>query len=142
MFKLNHKTPTNKVWDMVRDITGKKIFPSINQLKKYDNNITEVNEIANNIVKNSSTENYSEKFKQHKIKAEHTALNCNTNNMEYYNTPFKMGELVDSIKKSHDTTVGPDDIHYQISKHLAECTLNTLIYIHNQIWDGGDFPTE
>ena len=76
--KLNHKTPTNKVWDMVRKITGKKVFPSIKQLKKDGNNITEVNEIANvlanNIVKNSSTENYSEKFKRHKIKAEHTAL--------------------------------------------------------------------
>ena len=56
MSKLNHKTPTNKVWDMVRKITGKKVFPSIKQLKKDGNNITEVNEIANvlanNIVKN------------------------------------------------------------------------------------------
>ena len=146
MSKLNHKTPTNKVWDMVRKITGKKVFPSIKQLKKDGNNITEVNEIANvlanNIVKNSSTENYSEKFKRHKIKAEHTALHFNTNNMEDYNAPFKMGELVDSIKKSHDTAVGPDDIHYQILKHLPECTLDTLLNIYNQIWDGGDFPTE
>ena len=146
MSKLNHKTPTNKVWDMVRKITGKKVFPSIKQLKKDGNNITEVNGIANvlanNIVKNSSKENYSEKFKRHKIKAEHTALNFNTNNMEDYNAPFKMGELVDSLKKSHDTAVGPDDIHYQILKHLPECTLDTLLNIYNQIWDGGDFPTE
>ena len=142
MSKLNHKTPTNKVWDMVRKITGKKVFASIKQLKKDGNNITEVNEIANvlanNIVKNSSTENYSEKFKRHKIKAEHTALNSNTNNMEDYNAPFKMGELVES----HDTAVGPDDIHSQILKHLPECTLDTLLNIYNQIWDGGDFPTE
>ena len=46
--------------------------------------------LADNIVSNTSTENYSEKFKWHKIKAEHTALNCNTNNMENYNTPFKI----------------------------------------------------
>ena len=62
--------------------------------------------------------------------------------MEDYNAPFKMGELVDSLKKSHDTAVGPDDIHYQILKHLPECTLDTLLNIYNQIWDGGDFPTE
>ena len=55
---------------------------------------------------------------------------------------LKMGELVDSLKKSHDTAVGPDDIHYQILKHLPECTLDTLLNIYNQIWDGGDFPTE
>ena len=30
-----------------------------------------------------------------------------------------MGEL------SHDAAVGPDDIHYQILKHLPECTLDT-----------------
>ena len=84
----------------------------------------------------------SEKFKRHKIKAEHTALNFNTNNMEDYNAPFKMGELVDSLKKSHDTAVGPDDIHCQILKHLPECTLDTLLNIYNQNWDGGDFPTE
>ena len=102
MSKLNHKTPTNKVWDMVRKITGKKVFPSIKQLKKDGNNITEVNEIANvlanDIIKNSSTENYSEKFNRHKMKAEHTALNFNTNNMEDYNAAFKIGELLDSLK--------------------------------------------
>ena len=47
-----------------------------------------------------------------------------------------MGELVDSLKKSHDTAVGPDDIHYQILKHLPECTLDTLLNIYSQIWDG------
>ena len=25
---------------------------------------------------------------------------------------------------------------------MPECTLNTLLNIYNQIWDGGDFPTE
>ena len=50
--KLNHKTPTNKVWEMVRKITGKKVFPSIKQLKKDGNNITEVNEIANVLANN------------------------------------------------------------------------------------------
>ena len=58
--------------------------------------------------------------------------------MEDYNAPFKMGELVDSLKKSHD------QITYttKFLKHLPECTLDTLLYMYNQIWDGGDFPTE
>ena len=38
-------------------------------------------------------------------------------------------------KKSHDTAVGPNDINYQILKHLPECTLDTLLNIYNQIWD-------
>ena len=83
--------------------------------------------MANNIITNSSTENYSEIFKWHKIKAEHTALNFNTNNMEDYNTPFKMGELVDSLKNY--TAVGPDDIHYQILKHLPEYRIQNTEFI-------------
>ena len=38
--------------------------------------------------------------------------------------------------------VGSDDIHYQILKHIPECTLKTLLNIYNKIWDGGDFPTD
>ena len=61
--KLNHRTPTNKVWDMVREITCQKVFPSIKQITKYGNTITEIYELAyvlvKNIVKNSSTDNYS-----------------------------------------------------------------------------------
>ena len=58
---------------MVRKITGKKVFPSIKQLKKDGNNITEVineiaNVLANNIVKNSSTENDSENLSGTKLK--------------------------------------------------------------------------
>ena len=49
---------------------------------------------------------------------------------------------MDSLTKSHDAAVGPDDIHYQILKHLSESTFNTLLNIYNQFWDGGDFPTE
>ena len=54
-----------------------------------------------------------------------------------------MGELPRGLlQQSHDTAVGPDDIHYHILKHFPECTLNTLLNIYNQIWDGGDFPNE
>ena len=36
----------------------------------------------------------------------HTALNVNTNDMEDYNTQFKMGELVDSLMlQSHRAAV-------------------------------------
>ena len=38
-----------------------------------------------------------------------------------------MQELTDAISKSHDTGVGPDDIHYQMLKHLPIEALNTLL---------------
>ena len=50
-------------------------------------------------------------------------------------------ELTDAISKSHDTAVGPDDVHYQMLKHLPDDALLTLLNILNNIWASGKFPT-
>jgi len=49
--------------------------------------------------------------------------------METYNTLFKLEELVSAITKSTDSAVGPDEIHYQMLKHLPDVTLETLLQI-------------
>ena len=46
-------------------------------------------------------------------------------NHEKYNVPFTASELLDALHKSHDTAAGPDDIHYQILKHLPDNALKT-----------------
>ena len=51
-----------------------------------------------------------------------------------------MQELTDAISKSHATAVGPDDIHYQMLKHLPIKALNTLLEALNNIWVSGKFP--
>ena len=61
-------------------------------------------------------------------------------NNEKYNLPFISSELLDALHKSHDTATGPDDIHYQILKHLPNRTLETLLNILNDIWITGKFP--
>ena len=53
-----------------------------------------------------------------------------------------MRELLDSLKKAHDTVIGRYDIHYQILKLMPEQTLEVLLYIYNAIWNGGDFPSQ
>ncbi len=35
---------------------------------------------------------------------------------------------------------GPDDIHYQVLKHLPDPSLEVLLHIFNNIWDTGTFP--
>ena len=64
-----------------------------------------------------------------------------TNN-EKYNLPFKVSELKNSLDKSNDTTAGPDNIHYQILKHLPSDALETLLNIMNEIWRTGKFPED
>ena len=56
-------------------------------------------------------------------------------------TTFSLDELTDAISKSHDTAVGPDDVHYQMLKHLHDDALLTLLNILNNIWASGKFPT-
>ena len=61
-------------------------------------------------------------------------------NNEEYNNHFNLLELKDAIQKLHDTATGPDEIHYQMLKHLPENALSTLLHIFNDIWATGVFP--
>ena len=56
-------------------------------------------------------------------------------NNEEYNNHFNLLELKDAIQKSDDTATGPDEIHYQMLKHLPENALSTLL--HKIGWSGG-----
>jgi len=51
-----------------------------------------------------------------------------------------MDELLDSLAKSSDSAVGPDDIHYQMLKHLPSDALQSLLNTLNNIWLTGNFP--
>jgi potassium voltage-gated channel Eag-related subfamily H protein 8 len=62
-------------------------------------------------------------------------------NLEEYNRPFSLDELRKSLDKAHGTACGPDDIHYQLLKHLAESALQVLLDLMNDIWETGDLPS-
>ena len=51
-----------------------------------------------------------------------------------------MDKLTDAISNSHDTAVGPVDVHYQMLKHLPNDALLTLLNIFNNIGASGKFP--
>ena len=61
--------------------------------------------------------------------------------MEEYNRPFSLDELRKSLDKAHDTACGPDDIHYQLLKHLPKLALQVLLDLMNDIWETGDLPS-
>jgi len=48
-------------------------------------------------------------------------------------------ELRYSLRRAHDTAAGPDEIHYQILKHLPYSSLLILLHLFNQIWVDGHF---
>ena len=61
-------------------------------------------------------------------------------NSENYNVQFSFRELCDSLKKSHDTATGPDEICYKLLKHLPRDSLMVFLDIFNDIWDSGEIP--
>lgn len=142
--KLNSRTPTKKIWDMVRKISGKPGTSTISHLKTNNSTIEEpisiVNTLGSSIANNSSSTHYSNSFRKYKLQQEKSRIRFETDNTEIYNLPFCMSELEDALKQSNDTSTGPDNIHYQMLKHLPDCSLETLLHIFNDIWISGKFP--
>ena len=98
------------------------------------------NTLADNFSEKSSSENYSAKFRKIKDQQEKQKLKFTSDNSESYNSKFSLRELTDALSKAHDSSPGPDDIHYQLLKHLPSSTLSILLEIYNSIWATGNIP--
>ena len=53
---------------------------------------------------------------------------------------FSLSELKDALSKAHDSSPGPDDIHYQFLKHLPDTSLSFFLKTFNDIWETGNVP--
>ena len=143
--KLNCHTPMNKVWNMVHKIKGKNNKTNVHHLKDGHDTLTSEQDISNKLgqifSQNSSTQNYDPKFQKIKKQKEKSKLTFKSKNLEEYNRPFSLDELRKSLDMAHDTACGPDDIHYQLLKHLPESALQVLLDLMNDIWETGDLPS-
>ena len=141
---INSRTPMSKVWNMIRKIKGKGSKTSIKHLKDGNDIITDkqhiADKLATSIATNSSSNNYTPEFQKYKALQEKSQLNFTSDNSENYNEFFSLSELRTALSKAHDTATGPDNIHYQLIKHLPEPCLILLLDIYNDIWESGNFP--
>ena len=142
--KLKSSSKSKKVWDMIRKISDKNTSSPIKHLSKNHikaTNKKDIADLAKTFSKNSSSANYSKPFQNIKKNAEKTKLNFKSNNLEDYNQPFSLSELADCVMKSHNTAVGPDEIHYEFLKQLPTCSLDFLLQAFNDVWVSGKFPS-
>ena len=142
---ITNKTHINKVWKMVNKIAGKNSSNHLHHLKDGDGNlITDKESIANalgkSFEKSSSSSNYSSEFQKLKKTQEMKKINFRTNVLRKYNKRFKLRDLKRSFKKANNSAPGPDQIHYEILRHLPLDTLNSLLNIINEVWTDGNFP--
>ena len=129
---------------MIRKINGKSKTSKLHHLDTANGKITSVegisNALADSFSASSSSTNCTDEFLRVKNSKEKVKLKFKSNNDESYNQPFSMKELNDSLEKARDTSAGPDDIHYQLLKHLPVQSLHVLLDIFNRIWETGEFP--
>ena len=52
-----------------------------------------------------------------------------------------MRDLKRSLKKSNNSSPGPDQIHYEILRHLPIETLHMLLDIINETWKSDNFQS-
>ena len=130
---------------MIGRIKGKGSKSTIKHLKVNGDLLTGKSDIANTLAstisKNSSSSNYVPAFQRYQKVQEKQPLNFKSDNGEDYNEHFSISELKTALSKAHDTATGPDDIHYQLLKHLPEPCLEILLHVFNHIWETGDFPS-
>ena len=144
--KINHKTPIKKVWEMIRKISGQNKSPSYTHLNMVgtDSKAKSKTDIADTLGEtfchNSSSFNYSKSFRKIKTEHEKVKMNFKSQNNKINSKDFTLDELVEAIQLSHDSAAGPDEIHYQLLKHLPDTSLETLLNIFNYIWTTGKFP--
>ena len=123
-----------------KKIPGKNNSPSYTHLNMVgtDSKATSKTDIADTLGEtfchNSSSFNYSESLRKIKTKQEKVKLNFKSQNNEIYYKNCNLDELVEAFQLSHDSATGPDEILYQMLKHLPENSLETLLNIFNYIY--------
>jgi hypothetical protein len=122
-FKYYSNTPIRKVCDAVRNKCCKYEKSTTVNLKTGDGQYAKTKRdiaetLAQTFEKNSSSNNYSNEFQQHKCKAEKEHINFTSTNDEDYNSLVSIDDLINLIKIAKDSAAGPDKIYYKFLKHF------------------------
>jgi ribonuclease HI len=142
--KLTVGTPSKRVWDMIRKISGKGVQNPVGHLVDDGQQVSDPQAIANVLAKHfshcSSSEHYTPTFQRYKHIQEGRVLDFHSDNLESYNRPFSIHELEVSLASAHNTAVGEDKIHYEMLRHLPATSKDVFLNIINGVWVGGEFP--
>ena len=142
--KLTSQTPLTKVWKMIKKLKGTE-SDSLSHVLRPDGSRAEseeaiANALAEKLAHNSSSARHTPEFLRAKQRAETTQPNFTSHNAEHYNTTFTLEELMACLSDTGASAPGPDEISYEILKHLPGQSLGVLLNIYNKIWTTQAFP--
>lgn len=142
---INSKTSSKEIFDKIKKING-KAFQNITHLNVNNVNITDKNDISNilgnSFSKISSSENYNEIFKQNqKYINLCDQMKYKENKHETYNTEITLNELEFALNRCKGSSPGPDNIRYEMIKHLKKEEKLYILKFYNIIWSKQEFPS-
>lgn len=142
---INSDTPMTKIWKKVGKINGKYKNQNPPTIIKdgttHQDPLIVSNIMGEHFATISSDASYAPHFLLRKERAESIPLNFNTDIDEAYNDPITMTEIRSHLQQAKNTAAGPDEIHYQMLKHLPDSAMKFVLHLFNTIWQTGTFPT-
>ena len=149
--EINQHTPIRDMWNKIKRIQGTRSSTNIlTTHRTAKTSKSKANLLSEVFGKNSSNENFPQKFKEkHSSKdiKEQNHINFrppnkNNNDDQEYNIPLTLNELKTAIKNKKSAATGPDQISYTFLKHMPDEALNTVLKLFNLIWSTSTIPEE
>lgn len=141
---LSNSTSSKELWARVKKAFGIYRDNPLPVLQKNGQTITDTQDVANMLgsafANVSNSNNYSHNFLSYKSIAENEHLDFHTTAKLNYNRPFTLNELKNALKRTNNSSPGPDGISYIMLKHLSKNSLVNLLYLYNRIWVEQTFP--
>ena len=140
----NRFTSLSKIWSLLKKFNNKRTpMYKIPHLKVGNATYLFPTEVVAHFAKHFSEISSGDIISQaRKLEIEHelSLMDFSSNNDEIYNAPITQLELSLAISKCGQTSVGPDQIHYNFLRNLTENGLNHLLSAYNTLWTEGTFP--
>lgn len=141
---INSRTPLSLVWKKMRKIAGKYVPNPPPVLKVNGTLITDSKEVGNSFAthfaevsrKKENSPGYNSR-----VQTERLALNFNADRPYSYNLPFTEAEFDSALSNCSDSTPGPDEIPYEMMRHISKETKFFIIGLINRIWRESNFPS-
>lgn len=144
---INNTTKLGSVWKMVKGMNNTSKGEKIPALKVSEQEVVQdldkANVMGKSFARVSSSENYMEKFKTHKIKFEsdnEMLFHHKENDESVLNEKFKMSELEKALKRCKNTSPGKDQLCYEMFKHMSADSKNVILKLFNRVWGTGVVP--
>ena len=141
---INRRTPVSSIWKKIGKIAGKFTPNPPPVLKVNNNKIADAKDISNKLgdhfaLVSKKTDN-SPGY-QYRRREELQYLDFTTDKVEPYNLPFTKREFDAALASSNNTAPGPDDIPYEMFRHISKNTKSFVISIINRLWHESSYPT-